>query len=411
MTDIFIIKITCYQTFLKLVTLICTHTTPYMADKIFDMPSLDVSSDFFSYFFENNASAMWIYNVDTFYFLEINKAAIALYGYTKDEFLSMTIMDIRPKEDVGRVLKRIAEIGITSTSDVRWRHFKKDGSSIWVTVSSFALVYKDMSARLLIVNDDTKYNDQEMALHLANKELEEYRTAITSGSIVSVTNKLGIIEYVNENFVALNGFGYDELIGQSHNIVSSSRHPKSFWKEMWHTVLNGTSWRGEICNRKKTGEVYWVDCFIIPVRNDKDQIDRIFSIQVDITESKHKELEVSKLNRQLTVINKELTESKKELEKLSLVAKFTASEVMIIDKHRQIIWVNDAFTRSTGYTLAEAYGKSPRALLLGPNSSPEASRIIDKAMQSHLPFRTEVVHYTKYGREYYLITDGQPILM
>jgi PAS domain S-box-containing protein len=249
-----------------------------------------------------------------------------------------------------------------------------------------------------------------MALSLVNRELGEYKKAITTSSIVSITNRKGTIEYANENFATLTGYSQSELIGSSHNIINSGYHPRSFWEDMWHTIMTGATWRGEVCNKKKNGDYYWVDSFIIPIKSDSGGIDRIFSIRIDITERKNKETEVNNLNKQLVAINRELTESKKELEKLSLVAKLTASEVLILNKSRQIIWVNDAFTRLTGYTLAEAIGKKPSELLHGPNSSPQTTQQIKDAIDNKRPFKTEVIHYSKTGEECCLLTDGQPVL-
>lgn len=381
-----------------------------MANSTLNIPRLDNSSDFFNHFFAHNPKPMWVFDVATLLFLEVNPAAIDMYGYTREEFLLMTIKDIRPAEDVDRLEEHISNNNADAGDNTRWRHTKKDGSSIWVTISSFGVVYNGYDARLVTVNDITKHVEQETALCLVNRELRQYKKAITTSSLVSITNRMGIIEYANENFANLTGYTQDELIGRNHNIVNSGYHPHSFWQNMWRTILKGNTWRGEVCNRKKDGSFYWVDSFVIPVQNDEGKIEKIFSIRIDITERKKKETEVIDLNKQLTGINIELTNSKKELEKLSLVAKLTASEVLILDRNRKIIWVNDAFTKLTGYSMAESYGKRPGDFLHGPKSSEETTISIRTAIDNRQPFNTEVVHYSKTGEEFWLLTDGQPVL-
>jgi len=384
-----------------------------MIETVSNIFRLDEKGDFFSHFFVHNPAPMWIFQVTTLSFLEVNPAAINSYGYSREEFLGMTIKDIRPQEDIILLENRLAEIDVTASkasSNKRYRHFKKDGTCIWVTISSFEVLFRGVLVRVVTANDVTKYHEQELALCLVNKELGEYKKAITTSSIVSITNRRGIIEYANENFATLTGYSRSELIGSSHNIINSGYHPQSFWNNMWHTIMTGATCRGEVCNKKKNGDYYWVDSFIIPVKNNGGRIERIFSIRIDITERKNKETEVSNLNNQLVAINRELTESKKELEKLSLVAKLTASEVLILNKNRQIIWVNDAFTRLTGYTLAEAVGKKPSELLHGPNSCQQTTLEIKDAIDNKRPFKTEVIHYSKTGEECCLLTDGQPVL-
>lgn len=81
----------------------------------------------------------------------------------------------------------------------------------------------------------------------------------------------------------------EELIGRNHRILNSGAHPKAFWVEMWAMVANGVSWHQEVCNRNKSGELYWVDSTIVPLKNKIGKIDSYLSVRVDITKLKHQE--------------------------------------------------------------------------------------------------------------------------
>ncbi|MDR2164348.1 MAG: methyl-accepting chemotaxis protein [Zoogloeaceae bacterium] len=90
--------------------------------------------------------------------------------------------------------------------------------------------------------------------------------------IVSRTDLKGVITYVNDTFVELSGFGRDELVGRSHNIVRHPDMPPQAFANLWATVKAGLPWRGLVKNRCKNGDHYWVDALIVPVRKNSETI-------------------------------------------------------------------------------------------------------------------------------------------
>ena len=76
--------------------------------------------------------------------------------------------------------------------------------------------------------------------------------------IASWTDEKGIIRYVNDLFCQVSEFTREELIGRPHRIVKSGLHSREFFKSMWDTIKMGGVWHGEICNRSKSGRLYWV---------------------------------------------------------------------------------------------------------------------------------------------------------
>jgi PAS domain S-box-containing protein len=102
--------------------------------------------------FAQNPLPMWIFDQTTLAFLAVNDAAVATYGYSHKEFLSMTILDIRPQDDVGIVLKA-ALYPHKLTADIeRWRHTKKDGSVFIVDLSGRPLIFEHRRAQLISVH-------------------------------------------------------------------------------------------------------------------------------------------------------------------------------------------------------------------------------------------------------------------
>ena len=118
--------------------------------------------------FESNPQPMWVYDTETLAFIEVNNAAVHHYGYSREEFLSMTIKDIRPAEDIPKLLDSVLEGGDRFNAAV-WHHRKKDGTVINVEISSDSLTFQGRKARLVMANDITERRALEEQLRQSQK--------------------------------------------------------------------------------------------------------------------------------------------------------------------------------------------------------------------------------------------------
>ncbi len=109
--------------------------------------------------------AMWIYDDATLAFLEVNSAAVARYGYSREEFLAMTLADIRPAEDVPALLADVASVPDGFEGGRRWRHRRKDGSLLTVEISSNPVPWPGRTARVVLVHDVSAQAALETRLH------------------------------------------------------------------------------------------------------------------------------------------------------------------------------------------------------------------------------------------------------
>lgn len=159
-----------------------------------------------------------------------------------------------------------------------------------------------------------------------------------------ITDLAGTIEYVNPKFVASTGFTAAEAIGQNPRIVSSGEQPKSIYRDMWETIEAGRTWTGLFHNRKKSGELYWEEAIISPVKDAEGRILRFLALKQDVTERKRME----------------------ELLRLQAAAMDTTLGFIVIADARlpdtPIIYANAAFSRVTGYSRDEIIGRNPRFL-------------------------------------------------
>lgn len=136
---------------------------------------------------------------------------------------------------------------------------------------------------------ERKATEARLDAERALADLSAYRTALDCCAIVSVTDAAGRIVHANDLFCRISGYSREELIGANHRLVNSGAHPKSMWAEMWRALAAGRVWRGEICNRRKDGTLFWVDTTIAPMVDSNGRIERYIAIRADVTERKQAE--------------------------------------------------------------------------------------------------------------------------
>jgi PAS domain S-box-containing protein len=143
--------------------------------------ALRASEALYRSMFADNPLPMWLYDTETLTFLDVNEAAVAHYGYTRDEFLAMTIFEIRPPEEIPTLLERIEEVRGTSLYRPGFsRHYTKDGRLIEVEVSSHAIHVGGRPARLVLAHDVTERRRAEAEITRLNAELEQRVTERTA---------------------------------------------------------------------------------------------------------------------------------------------------------------------------------------------------------------------------------------
>ncbi|MCK6605041.1 MAG: PAS domain S-box protein [Ignavibacteriaceae bacterium] len=118
-----------------------------------------------------------------------------------------------------------------------------------------------------------------------NSKLTSQTKALNASAIVTTTDLQGNILSVNEEFCRVSGYGREELIGENFRIVSSGYHPKTFWADMYRTIGSGSVWRHKICNKTKSGELFWLDTVIVPVLGPTRKPVEYYSVRFDVTDA------------------------------------------------------------------------------------------------------------------------------
>jgi len=137
-----------------------------------DAPMDEADAQRYRQLFECNPTPMWVYDLQTLRFLDVNEVACQKYGYTRDEFLSMTIRDIRPPEDIAAMEESVLQTPAQVFNSGVWRHRLKDGRLIYVEITSHETRYRGRLARFVAPLDVTERVQAEAALRILNEDLE-----------------------------------------------------------------------------------------------------------------------------------------------------------------------------------------------------------------------------------------------
>ena len=119
-----------------------------------------------------------------------------------------------------------------------------------------------------------------------NSQMKKYIKIVDENVLTSSTDLDGNITYASEAFCEISGYSKDELIGTNHRIIRHSDMKESTYKELWETITSGKTWKGEIKNKKKNGDYYWVKASISPVFDNKGKIISYTAVREDITDKK-----------------------------------------------------------------------------------------------------------------------------
>jgi PAS domain S-box-containing protein len=168
--------------------------------------------------FERNPLPMWVYEIATLRFLTVNDAAIRHYGYSRQEFLGMTIKDIRPAEDVPALLADVKANRSTPTVTGVWRHRKKDGTLIDVEITSHEFQFGEHRAKLVLAKDiseqlraeaqvcqlneelEERVNERTAELTAANKELEAFSYSVSHDLRAPLRAIIGYSQFILEDY-------------------------------------------------------------------------------------------------------------------------------------------------------------------------------------------------------------------
>jgi PAS domain S-box-containing protein len=307
-----------------------------------------------------------------------------MLGYEPNEFQPTVekwndLVHPDDREETVSLLKEALASG--KSYEAEFRGIKKEGEVIWVQGKGKVIEFdaEGKSSRMVgVYTDITKRKEYELQLQQKeqdvqelNKNLElkvEERTkkleeifieinavnkklvlqsqALNASAVVSTTDIQGNLIEVNDLFCTLSKYSRQELIGQNYRMINSGYHPKSFWTEVWRTILAGKSFRGRVCNRAKDGSLFWLDTVIVPVLGPNRKPVQFYTVRFDITDAVNAEIALAK--------SEELSQ---------LLLQSASDGIFGIGSNGSLTFINHAAEQMLGYTQAEFIGKNLHELI------------------------------------------------
>jgi two-component system sensor histidine kinase/response regulator len=264
----------------------------------------------------------------------------------------------------------------------RWCNRRKDGQTYWAEAIAAPIRDEDGEIRqfIEIKEEMTSRKKIEDDLKKLSQAVEQSLTSIL------ITDKYGVIEYVNPNFTKMTGYSLDEAIGSTPRILKSGKHDQAFYSHLWDTIISGNQWQGEVCNRKKNGELYWESQSITPLKNDNGDLAGFISVRLDDTRRKIAEEELllhkNHLERLVEERTRKLIETHKRLEQTQSFAIIMSTHVGLDGKWLK---VPQRFCDLVGYSQDELIGQSFKQMTYPDDFTyvwNQCQRLINKEIKS-----------------------------
>ncbi len=228
--------------------------------------------------FERSNDAIFIIDKKTGKYLDANKSAERITGYSLNELKKLATSDITPVDSKKRLSKIVNINKAIELGEIEY--FRPDGTSRHTLLSVIPLSDDKVYG---IAHDITERKQFEDALSILSSAVDQSPVSVV------ITDTNGLIEYANPKFSEITGYGLDEVIGKNPSVLKSGYTSNEEYENLWKTISSGKEWRGVFHNKKKNGEMFWESALISPITNESGKTTHYLAVKEDITEKKEAE--------------------------------------------------------------------------------------------------------------------------
>jgi len=286
---------------------------------------------------ENHQGLVWIKDMES-RFVAVNSLFAQFFNTTNEDIVGKNDFDILTKEEADICRGHDKRLVNTKQAFVIEESFETPKGKI---------IFETYKAPLFNSNNEVigtiGYNHDITGLKKLETQNRKLLKAIEqSTATIAITDINGSIEYVNPQFTKLTGYTSDEAIGKNPRILKTDITPPQTFIDLWNTISAGKEWRGEFCNRKKNGELFWESAVISPVFDANGIISNYIAVKEDITEAKSARDEIVRLSKlqdllvKLSLRNINVNSSEFEqniIKSLQEISEFIEAERAVIFKY------------------------------------------------------------------------------
>ncbi|HEY6209006.1 MAG TPA: PAS domain S-box protein [Gemmatimonadales bacterium] len=255
--------------------------------------TLHRSEEAYRVVFEKNPNPAWIHDAETLRILAVNEAAMRKYGYARDEFLGLTLSDLRVGDNVPSPGEPVSSPHPEAVNAGVWRHRTKDGAIVDVEILAQEILVEGRRAPLVLAIDVTGKREAEDALRRSEYLYRTVASNIPSGAVALFDRELRYVVVDGGGVLDAAGVSKEVLVGKAIREV----HPADTWEilePLCRAALDGRQASAEVPTR---GRIYFVHTLPIPGENGRMSMGMLMAL--DITERKHAEEEVQRMNESL----------------------------------------------------------------------------------------------------------------
>ncbi|MBN8707291.1 MAG: PAS domain S-box protein [Bacteroidetes bacterium] len=351
---------------------------------------LSESERFYFALFNNNQMPMWIYEEESLLIREVNEAACNRYGYTRDEFLKLSLFDMRPDSEHEKLIETANSPEHNSKWSGPWVHKLKDGSLCNVEVSSQDVIYKNKKCRLVLINDITVKLQSELEL----KESERrFRLAIDLfPDVFAIYNPDLTYRFINKKMIYESGYLEENILGKTDKDLFPIEMTHVFVPFLEKALSTLDAQSAEV-SLKWYGIPHFTRINYIPVLDENKKLEMILCTAIDITTLK-------------------MTQSHLEREK------FLLNSAQEIGQSGSWEWEKETGIVSWSENLWHLFGLDPHLnspslelfySIIAPEDRNKAVQTISKASADKNPYSIEFKSILPNGRIRYLLSTGRTI--
>ncbi len=228
--------------------------------------------------------------------LDCNSAAVQMFACeSRQALLDLGLIALAPPRqpdgrDSREVFQENAAAVVKGGRLFEFTHQRTDGTTFPAEASVNLVEIRGQRLLHGVVRDMSERRRAEETLRKLSSAVE------FSPSMIMITDRAGHVEYVNPAWEHVTGYRLDEVRGRKPRALKSGVHSPDFYAHLWSEITAGRVWRGEFCNRRKSGELYWEAAAIAPVRNHAGTITFFVSVKEDVTERRAMEEQIRQWN-------------------------------------------------------------------------------------------------------------------